>query len=114
MHRFPEPAELSLNTKQRRAFHEIVQRDPASTCSNGTIPACLQELYDIPLTPSTHPDNTLGVTGFFGNSAHYDWLRTFLETYRPDMDPATNFSVVGIDGGENDQNAPSVSEGVSV
>lgn len=43
-----------------------------------------------------------------------NFLQTFLETYRPDMDPATNFSVVGIDGGSNDQDVPSVSEGVCV
>lgn len=32
--------------------------------------------------------------------------------YRPDMDSATNFSVTLLDGGNNDQDAPSVSEGV--
>ncbi|KAI0635010.1 subtilisin-like protein [Trametes polyzona] len=90
---------------------DVVSRGLESVCGNGTIPACLQQLYDIPLTPAVNKDLQLGVTGFFGNSAHYDWLQTFLETYRPDMDPATNFSVFGIDGGDNDQNFPSVSEG---
>lgn len=33
--------------------------------------------------------------------------------YRPDMNPATNFSVTLLDGGNNDQDVPSVSEGVS-
>ncbi len=89
-----------------------MQRNPASSCANGTIPKCLQELYGIPLTPSQHKNNTLGVTGFIGNTAHYDWLETFLKTYRPDMSSKTNFSVVGIDGGSNEQNVPSVSEGV--
>ncbi|EIW55897.1 uncharacterized protein TRAVEDRAFT_22306 [Trametes versicolor FP-101664 SS1] len=87
-------------------------RDVDSACANGTVPACVQALYDIPLTPAVHKDLQLGVTGFFGNNAHYAWLETFLETFRPDMDPATNFSVVGIDGGSNDQNVPSVSEGL--
>lgn len=109
---------------------KLAPRDVASACSNGTVPACLQALYNIPLTPAVNKDLQLGVTGFFGNNAHYAWLevrfnqyapgpcliilQTFLETYRPDMDPATNFSVVGIDGGSNDQDVPSVSEGVCV
>ncbi|KAI0659022.1 subtilisin-like protein [Cubamyces menziesii] len=94
------------------SYHAAVSRDGISTaCANGTTPACLQALYDIPLTPAVNADNQLGVTGFYGNTAHYAWLETFLETYRPDMDPATNFSVYGIDGGDNDQNYPSVLEG---
>ncbi len=90
-----------------------MQRDPSSACSadNTTIP-CLQELYGIPLTPATQKNNSLGVTGFFGNNAHRDWLKIFLQTYRPDMDPDTNYTFVGFDGGVDDPTAPSVSEGV--
>ncbi|KAI0349765.1 family S53 protease-like protein [Trametes cingulata] len=111
---FPVPfarSAASAQPENTTTYHKAVRRDLASVCANGTIPACLQELYQIPLTPAVNKENQLGVTGFFGNSAHYAWLETFLETYRPDMDPATNFSVVGIDGGSNDQDAPSVSEG---
>ncbi|KAI0646155.1 subtilisin-like protein [Trametes meyenii] len=89
----------------------ISRRDLNAACGNGTIPACLQELYQIPLAPATQKDNNLGVTGFFGNSAHFAWLESFLKAERPDMDPTTNFTVVGIDGGTNDQDGPSVSEG---
>ncbi|EJF62034.1 subtilisin-like protein [Dichomitus squalens LYAD-421 SS1] len=109
---FPKPIDLRL-PKTKRAFHEIVpmKRDVASTCANGTIPACLQDLYQIPTTPATNNNNSLGVTGLFGNNAHYAFLEKFLQTYRPDMDPTTNFTVVGIDGGVNDQDGSSVSEG---
>ncbi|KAI0696063.1 family S53 protease-like protein [Cerioporus squamosus] len=109
---FPASIELSSATKQKRAFHNVVQRDPSSACSpdNTTIP-CLQELYGIPLTPATQKNNSLGVTGFFGNNAHRDWLKVFLQTYRPDMDPDTNYTFVGFDGGVDDPTAPSVSEG---
>ena len=112
---FPVPANLA-SPKAKRAFHEVLsaKRDVSSTCSNGTTPACLQDLYQIPTTPATNRNNSLGVTGFFGNIAHYAYLEKFLQTYRPDMNPATNFTVVGIDGGVNDQGAPSVSEGVRV
>ncbi|KAI9057998.1 subtilisin-like protein [Trametes sanguinea] len=108
---FPE----SLNRKAASpasAQPSVAQGGLQAVCANGTIPACLQALYKIPLTPAENKkENQLGVTGFFGNTAHYAWLQTFLEQYRPDMNPATNFSVVGIDGGDNDQNYPSVSEG---
>ena len=113
LHRFPEPAELtSAQTKTKRAFHKLVGRDTSSDCANGTTPACLRDLYRIPTTPATHKNNSLGVTGFFGNNAHYSFLESFLKAYRPDVDPATNFTSVGIDGGSNDQDYPSVSEGV--
>lgn len=113
LHRFPEPAELtSAQTKTKRAFHKLVGRDTSSDCANGTTPACLRDLYRIPTTPATHKNNSLGVTGFFGNNAHYSFLENFLKAYRPDVDPATNFTSVGIDGGSNDQDYPSVSEGV--
>ncbi|KAI0746593.1 family S53 protease-like protein [Daedaleopsis nitida] len=110
---FPDSANLPLTTtKQKRSIHEIVQRDPSTTCANGTIPACLQDLYQIPLTPATQKNNTLGVTGFFGNSAHFTYLAEFLKMYRPDIDANTaTFNVVGIDGGDNPQEGPSVSEG---
>ncbi|EJF64357.1 family S53 protease-like protein [Dichomitus squalens LYAD-421 SS1] len=109
---FPDPASIApVAAKMKRAIHEVVQRDVSSTCANGTIPACLQDLYKIPTAPATNKKNSLGVTGFFGNNAHYAFLETFLQQYRPDMNPATNFSVVGVDGGSNDQDVPSVSEG---
>ncbi|KAL1938728.1 hypothetical protein VTO73DRAFT_11331 [Trametes versicolor] len=80
-------------------------------CTDETIPECVQFLYDIPLTPATNASNRLGVTGRFGNSAHFSFLQQFLEMFRPDMNSFTTFSVVGIDGGTNDQTGPSVSEG---
>ncbi|KAI0674151.1 subtilisin-like protein [Trametes maxima] len=106
-------ARTGANTQSASAaYHStVVRRDTSSTCANGTTPACLQELYRISRTPAVHKENRLGVTGFFGNSAHYAWLESFLKKFRPDMNPTTNFSVVGVDGGTNDQNTPSVSEG---
>ncbi|KAH9855572.1 family S53 protease-like protein [Lenzites betulinus] len=108
---FP-PSVKSDITLTKRSFHEpIAARSLASNCANGTTPACLQELYNIPTTPATVKSNKLGVTGRFGNNVHYTFLETFLKMYRPDMNPATNFSVTLLDGGNNDQDVPSVSEG---
>ncbi|KAH9896586.1 family S53 protease-like protein [Cubamyces lactineus] len=109
---FPVPVDSNVSVGKKRAFHEpMMPRATSSNCSNGTTPACLQELYHIPTTPATVKSNRFGVTGRFGNNAHYDFLEGFLERYRPDMDPKTNFSVTLIDGGNNDQDVPSVSEG---
>ncbi|KAI0353320.1 family S53 protease-like protein [Trametes cingulata] len=108
---FPEPVESNLK-HGKRSFHEaVLSRASSSQCSNGTTPACLQELYNIPTTPATVASNRLAVTGRFGNNAHYDFLQEFLKRYRPDMDPNTNFTVMSVDGGNNDQDVPSVSEG---
>ncbi|KAI0368558.1 family S53 protease-like protein [Pilatotrama ljubarskyi] len=108
---FPEPVDSNMTLK-RRSFHEPVSpRESSSKCSNGTTPACLQELYNIPTTVAVVASNKLGVTGRFGNNAHYDFLEEFLKKYRPDMDPKTNFTVSLVDGGNNDQDVPSVSEG---
>ncbi|KAI8970653.1 subtilisin-like protein [Trametes punicea] len=88
-----------------------VKQGIPTACVNGTTPACLQYIYGIPSTPAVNRDNQLGVTGRQGGIAGYSYLKTFLETYRPDMDPNTNFTVVGIDGGSNNQSLPSISEG---
>ncbi|KAI9058090.1 family S53 protease-like protein [Trametes sanguinea] len=80
-------------------------------CADGTTPACLQSVYNIPSSPAVNKDNQLGVTGRQGGVAGYSFLETFLETLRPDIDPTTNFTVIGIDGGSNNQSLPSISEG---
>ncbi|RDX46442.1 subtilisin-like protein [Lentinus brumalis] len=106
---FPENVQ-SLGSK--RAVHTpILPRKSSSNCSNGTTPACLQELYNIPTAPAKNASNKLAVTGRFGNNAHYKWLQEFLTQYRPDMNSSTNFTVTLLDGGNNDQDVPSVSEG---
>lgn len=110
-HSFPETVKTTGLTK--RTIHEpILPRAAGSQCANGTTPACLQQLYNIPTTPATNPLNKLAVTGRIGNYAHYNWLQTFLQNFRADMDPATNFTVTSVDGGQNSQTGPSVSEGV--
>ncbi|KAI0674042.1 subtilisin-like protein [Trametes maxima] len=89
----------------------VANGDTPPACVNGTTPGCLQFIYGIPAVPAVNKDNQLGVTGMQGGVAGYSFLETFLETYRPDIDPATNFTVVGIDGGSNNQSLPSISEG---
>ncbi|KAI8970637.1 family S53 protease-like protein [Trametes punicea] len=108
---FPEPVQSNVQLGKRALHEPALPRASSSKCANGTTPACLQELYNIPTTPATVASNRLGVTGRFGNNAHYSFLEEFLKQYRPDMNPSTNFSVILLDGGNNDQDQPSVSEG---
>ncbi|KAI0746480.1 family S53 protease-like protein [Daedaleopsis nitida] len=108
---FPEPVQ-GLTASAKRAIHApVLPRASTSKCTEGTTPACLQELYNIPTTPAQDMSNKMAVTGRYGNIAHYDWLETFLKKYRPDMDPTTNFTLTLLDGGDNNQTGPSVSEG---
>lgn len=107
---FPET--IKTTGLAKRAIHEpILPRAADSQCANGTTPACLQQLYNIPTTPATSSSNKLAVTGRIGNYAHYNWLQFFLQNFRTDMDSATNFTVTSVDGGQNTQTGPSVSEG---
>ncbi|KAF7348815.1 Family S53 protease-like protein [Mycena venus] len=66
-------------------------------------PSCLQDLYNIPATPATSPNNSILVTGYIGFSAQLDQLGQFLQLTRPDMPANTSFSLVSINGGVIDQ-----------
>ncbi|KAI9069018.1 family S53 protease-like protein [Trametes sanguinea] len=108
---FPEAVDAHLQLGKRAIHGPVLPRASSSKCANGTTPACLQELYNIPATPASVSSNKMAVTGRFGNNAHYSFLHEFLKQYRPDMDPSTNFTVTLLDDGNNDQDQPSVSEG---
>ncbi|KAH9887240.1 family S53 protease-like protein [Cubamyces lactineus] len=116
---FPDPSiggkgnVIGLQRRSSKRTHpRIANRDLSSKCANITDPECLQALYSIPSTPATNPDNRLGVVGFYGNSVPYSFLKQFLLTYRPDIDPSTNFTVDSVDGGVNEQDgSDSSSEG---
>ncbi|KAJ7791695.1 family S53 protease [Mycena olivaceomarginata] len=69
-------------------------------------PACLQELYGIPSTspnPAAPAAHVFGVSGFSNDFTNERDLRTFLETYRPDINPNTTFDFLSVDDGINNQ-----------
>ncbi|KAJ7268406.1 family S53 protease [Mycena rebaudengoi] len=66
-------------------------------------PACLQELYEIPSTPAKPAANVFGVSGFQNDFSNKRDLKTFLETYRPDINPNTTFNLLSVDQGINNQ-----------
>ena len=74
-----------------------------SSCASTITPACLQALYGIPTTSNAISTNILGVSGFIEQYANKADLKTFLQTYRTDMNPNTTFSLATLDGGSNPQ-----------
>ncbi|KAJ6622550.1 family S53 protease [Mycena sp. CBHHK59/15] len=66
---------------------------------------CLRSLYGIPKTAATESSNSIAVAGFIGQFARKADLKSFLTSFRTDMDSSTTFTVQEIDGGKNSQGA---------
>ncbi|EKM54114.1 uncharacterized protein PHACADRAFT_257728 [Phanerochaete carnosa HHB-10118-sp] len=73
------------------------------SCTSTVTPACVQDLYGVPTTPATVKTNTLGVAGYIEQFANEADLTTFLTNLRPDISPATTFTLQTLDGGTNTQ-----------
>ncbi|KAJ7314307.1 family S53 protease [Mycena albidolilacea] len=67
-----------------------------------TLP-CILQLYGISSTPAKPAANLFGVSGFGNDFANKRDLKTFLQTYRPDMNPNTTFDLLSVDDGINNQ-----------
>ncbi|CCL99220.1 uncharacterized protein FIBRA_01235 [Fibroporia radiculosa] len=110
---FPNPYGNAPNlfaSKSRRSTPSAERRSSAETaaspCGTGTpgiTPACLQYLYGIPSAPATSPYSSLAVTEYEYEWASYADLETFLQDYRPDMNPSTTFTVQSVDNGTDSQ-----------
>ncbi|KAJ6504169.1 subtilisin-like protein [Mycena vitilis] len=101
----PAVGRLTRDLQLRRA-----SVDPScdSSVPTGLItPKCLQDLYGIPATPATAPNNTILVTGYEGQFAQAADLKGFLEAWRPDIPANTTFSLLSVDGGINTQSPTS-------
>ncbi|KAJ7894410.1 family S53 protease-like protein [Mycena olivaceomarginata] len=101
---FTEP-----NARHAATIASLKKRAPAASCntfvaSGVMTPACLQQLYGIPTTAATSPNNTLLVTGYLSEFAQTADLAAFLKLLRPDMPSNTTFTMLSIDHGENTQN----------
>ncbi|KAJ7860355.1 family S53 protease-like protein [Mycena leptocephala] len=102
---FVEPSPPILPTARRKLTKRTTV--PAScdtTNSSGLItPTCLQDLYGIPTTPATQPNNILLVTAYEDEFAQTADLQQFLRLLRPDISSNTTFQLVTLNGGENPQ-----------
>ena len=59
---------LSRRSRSKRA-------NVPAQCAQVITPACLQALYNVPATPASAKDNSLGVSGFGGEVANPDDLK---------------------------------------
>ncbi|KAJ7892684.1 family S53 protease [Mycena leptocephala] len=75
---------------------------PAS-CASIANPSCIVQTYDFPTALATSSaSNVLGVAGYIDQFANFADVALFLSELRPDL-VGSNFSVVSIDDGINDQ-----------
>ncbi|KAI9784284.1 MAG: vesicle formation at the endoplasmic reticulum [Geoglossum umbratile] len=74
-------------------------------CNTTITPRCLQELYNVKdVKADPNNGNKFGIAGFLNQYAKFDELQTFLSEYAP-YAVGSNFTVVSINGGSNDQNS---------
>lgn len=107
--------------------------DIPSSCNSIVTPACIEDLYGIPIVLATQPSNQLAVAGYGQQYAQQveltvrhlslsavGYLRTamlppqsFLATLRPDLNSGTTFGLDTVDGGSNPQRPGVYLEAVS-
>ncbi|KAJ5780513.1 Peptidase S8/S53 subtilisin/kexin/sedolisin [Penicillium paradoxum] len=93
----------------QRSFHlqpsPVTSEQLAAQCDRIITPDCLRELYEIDNTTS-RPDwrNRLGISGFLEQYARHDDFEEFLRHYAQSHTDA-NYSVVSINGGQDDQDS---------
>ncbi|KAJ7041450.1 family S53 protease [Mycena alexandri] len=106
---FPQAKSSRPPSSLKRPTTAASAQPPASSVSadcrmnSSWTPVCLQELYGIPSTPAKPTTDLFGVSGFDNDFANLRDLQTFLEIYRPDMNPNTTFGLITLDGGLNNQ-----------
>jgi tripeptidyl-peptidase-1 len=95
---------------QKGTMLQPVQAPPeqlSSGCDKAITPRCLRDLYGIDDTVNKQDRrNQLGISGYLEQYARYADLEEFLNRYAPNQTNA-NFSVVSINGGQDDQNSSS-------
>ncbi|KIK66625.1 hypothetical protein GYMLUDRAFT_37782 [Collybiopsis luxurians FD-317 M1] len=73
------------------------------SCNASVTPACLQDLYGIPVTKATQTSNGLGVSGFEDQWPQIADLASFLTDFRPDIPPNTTFTLQTLNNGSDPQ-----------
>ncbi|KAJ5797736.1 tripeptidyl peptidase SED3 [Penicillium pulvis] len=81
-------------------------KDLAAGCGTVVTPDCLRDLYGLSnITAKPDVRNRLGIAGFLEQYARYSDFFHFMQVYAPGKTGA-NFTVVSINGGQNDQDSP--------
>ncbi|KAI0779761.1 family S53 protease-like protein [Fomes fomentarius] len=77
-------------------------------CADAMTPKCLQDLYQIPADAATQASNKMLVSSFVDSFASRKDLSDFLGQFRSDIASDTTFQLATLDGGENNENQPSL------
>ncbi|KAJ7059142.1 family S53 protease-like protein [Mycena amicta] len=103
--KLPNVKASAPSVKRRHASRTV----PASCAETATV-ACLQDFYNLPRTPATHSSqgNILGVPAWGMNYLNDADLTQYLETFTPSL-VGSNYTLVEIFGGQNDQRVDSAS-----
>ncbi|ETW78234.1 serine protease S53 [Heterobasidion irregulare TC 32-1] len=86
---------------------------PAS-CATQVTPSCLQAQYGIPATRAKQSSNQLGVSAFGDEFASNSDLQSFLKQFRPDLPSTSSFTLLSVDGGQNDQSQPGIEANLDI
>ncbi|KAH9886516.1 Tripeptidyl-peptidase SED1 [Xylariomycetidae sp. FL2044] len=81
----------------------IARRDatlPQVDCAKLTTPACLRELYDIPVRSTSHPNNSLGTVTFYSGAYVPGDLDVFFAKFQPEL-VGRRPDFQSVDGGVN-------------
>ncbi|KAI0725251.1 family S53 protease [Fomitopsis betulina] len=105
---FPHPGSGTSITDS--SSYVTIDAGSTGPCNVSLItPACLQWLYDIPTTPAKSDGNALAVPGYSNEWPQIAYLTTFLEKYRPDVNPDRTWELVTLDEGSDPQGSNSTS-----
>ncbi|KAI9860422.1 MAG: vesicle formation at the endoplasmic reticulum [Trichoglossum hirsutum] len=76
-----------------------------TSCNTTITPSCLRKLYNVgDFEADPNNGNKLGICGYLDQYAKFDALKVFLSEYAP-YAAGSNFTVISINGGRNDQNS---------
>ncbi|KAJ6585599.1 family S53 protease [Mycena capillaripes] len=104
---FNNPVSLSPVLSAPKPAAAISSDATAASCATTITPSCLQSLYKIPTTSATEPKskNSIAVAGFIDQFARRADLKSFLQSFRSNMDDTITFTTQELDGGKNSQGA---------
>ncbi|KAJ6544649.1 family S53 protease [Mycena vulgaris] len=102
---FNNPLSLSPVLSAPQPVSAVSSDATAASCATTVTPTCLQSLYKIPTTSATESSNSIAVAGFIEQFARRADLKSFLKSFRSNMDSTITFTTQELDGGKNTQTA---------
>ncbi|KAJ7259960.1 family S53 protease [Mycena haematopus] len=97
------PSVKAVEVKRDGGVTERAAGVVAASCATTMSPACIEALYDFPTgLANNSAQNLIGVAGYAQQFANFADVAMFVKNLLPGR-PASNFTVVQVDSGRNDQ-----------